>query len=198
MPALLCFSPDLLLKFYCAVSLHNPHSKCISPEFITRRHLPPDPAYHFAAVYGGEKKRQIQIGKVRYDHLKKTLLYGFPECIINLGPPPSSSRVEYQCVTISVCEWVNCCGHIRNPLWEFFAVWTHDCISGPPRFSCYAVIGWFVYASIKGQLGRKRQTGISATALSVIQSFWDLTLLALNATQPQRCLIAFFVLFFFF
>lgn len=96
MPALLCFPPYLLLKFYCAVSLHNPHSKCISPEFITCCHLPPDAAYHFAAVYGG--KRQNQIGKVRYDHLKKTLLCGFPECIINLGPPPSSSCVEYQCV----------------------------------------------------------------------------------------------------
>lgn len=85
------------------------------------------------------------------------------------------------CVTISVCEWVNCCGHIRNPLWEFFAVWTHDCISGPPRFSCYTVIGWFVYASIKGQLGRKRQTGISATALSVILRF-DVTRFKRNTT----------------
>lgn len=57
MPALLFFSPDLLLKFYCTVSLHNPHSKCISPEFITRCHLPPDPAYHFAAVYGEKKTK---------------------------------------------------------------------------------------------------------------------------------------------
>lgn len=33
------------------------------------------------------------------------------------------------------------------------------------------VIGWFVYASIIGQLGRKRQTRISATALGVSQRF---------------------------
>lgn len=59
MPALLC----LLLKFYCAVSFHNPHSKCISPEFISHRHLPADPAYRFAAVYG-EKK--IKSNRERY------------------------------------------------------------------------------------------------------------------------------------
>lgn len=57
MPALLCFSADLLLKFYCAVSFHNAHLKCISPEFITRRHLPLDPAYHFAAIYVGKKTK---------------------------------------------------------------------------------------------------------------------------------------------
>lgn len=89
------------------------------------------------------------------------------------------------CVMISVCE----CAHSKDPVFlrtgEFFT--TQNCISGPPRFpSCYALIRWFIYASIKSQLGGIRQAGISATARGVILRFGDLKLLAFNTKQPQH------------
>lgn len=200
MPALLC-SPtthpsNLLLKFYCVVSLNNPHSKCISPEFITRRHLPPDPAYHFAAVYGGEKIKSIWEGTL-WPFEKKAPLYGFPGCIINLGPPPSSSRAEHQCVwqlafvkgwTVVLTSNIHCPWD-RGILFlysvnEWLRQWTILLFSllRCDQMVCLRQHEW--------SAGRKKTDYILATALGEIRRF-EVTRFKQNTiTAWEHCVIA--------